>query len=115
MSCFVARALRLIRSEDGPTGVEYAVMLSLIAGVVIGAVELVGGKTSSAFGQANNPLSASAGGSGTTGSGSGSSGTSPASSGSNSGNSGSGSGESSHHHNNGGGESGGGHEHRVSP
>ncbi len=32
------KILRFLRSEDGPTAVEYAVMLSLIAGVTIASV-----------------------------------------------------------------------------
>ena len=34
--------LRLLRSEDGPTAVEYAVLLAVIAVSVIGALSLFG-------------------------------------------------------------------------
>ncbi|MCA9270297.1 MAG: Flp family type IVb pilin [Planctomycetales bacterium] len=36
---------RLLRSEDGPTSVEYAVMLALLLGVFFGAVQLIGLET----------------------------------------------------------------------
>jgi pilus assembly protein Flp/PilA len=36
--------LRFLRDEDGPTAVEYAVMLALIIGSCIGAITLVGGE-----------------------------------------------------------------------
>lgn len=39
------RLLRLLRREDGPTTVEYAVMLACIIAVCIGAITLVGGGT----------------------------------------------------------------------
>jgi pilus assembly protein Flp/PilA len=37
--------LKFLRSEDGPTAVEYAVMLALIMGVCIGSIGLVGQET----------------------------------------------------------------------
>jgi pilus assembly protein Flp/PilA len=40
---------RFIRSEDGPTAVEYAVMLALIIAVCIGAVTTLGGNASATF------------------------------------------------------------------
>jgi pilus assembly protein Flp/PilA len=39
------RLQRFIRGEDGPTAVEYAVMLACILAVCIGAITLVGGGT----------------------------------------------------------------------
>lgn len=39
----------LIRKEDGPTSVEYAVMLALILGVIIGSVTLFGGAAGNLF------------------------------------------------------------------
>jgi pilus assembly protein Flp/PilA len=39
------RLRRLLLSEDGPTAVEYAVMLACIIAVCIGAITLVGGGT----------------------------------------------------------------------
>jgi pilus assembly protein Flp/PilA len=38
-------ARRFLRGEDGPTAVEYAVMLAMIIIVCIGAITLVGGET----------------------------------------------------------------------
>ena len=37
--------LKFLRSEDGPTAVEYAVMLALLIGVCIGSIGLVGLET----------------------------------------------------------------------
>ena len=41
----MTRVFKFLASEDGPTSVEYAVMLALIIIVCIGAVTLVGGET----------------------------------------------------------------------
>jgi pilus assembly protein Flp/PilA len=40
---------RLVRSEDGPTAVEYAVMLSLIVIVCLTAIGTIGTRANSAF------------------------------------------------------------------
>jgi pilus assembly protein Flp/PilA len=40
---------KLLREEDGPTAVEYAVMLSLIVAVCIGAVLAMSHKTADSF------------------------------------------------------------------
>lgn len=40
---------RFLKSEDGPTAVEYAVMLSLIIVVCITAVSSIGKKSSTTF------------------------------------------------------------------
>ncbi len=40
---------RFLKSEDGPTAVEYAVMLSLIIVVCLTAVSSLGKRTSSTF------------------------------------------------------------------
>jgi pilus assembly protein Flp/PilA len=40
---------RLLKSEDGPTAVEYAVMLSLIIVICLGAVKTIGTRSSSTF------------------------------------------------------------------
>ena len=37
--------LKFLRSEDGPTSVEYAVMLAMLLGVFIGSIGLVGYET----------------------------------------------------------------------
>lgn len=39
----------LIKEEDGVTAIEYALIASLIAGVIIGAVTLLGGNISTLF------------------------------------------------------------------
>ena len=39
------RCRRFIRSDGGPTSVEYAVMLAMILVVCIGAITTVGGET----------------------------------------------------------------------
>jgi pilus assembly protein Flp/PilA len=41
---------RFIREEDGPTAVEYAVMLALIVVVCIAAISALGGNANSVFG-----------------------------------------------------------------
>jgi pilus assembly protein Flp/PilA len=43
------RVLRFLVSEDGPTAVEYAVMLALIVTVCLTAISTLGTKTSSTF------------------------------------------------------------------
>ena len=48
-----------LRNEDGPTAVEYAVMVALIIIVAIGAVKLLGEKTSSTFNTAATAISGS--------------------------------------------------------
>jgi pilus assembly protein Flp/PilA len=40
---------RFLASEDGPTAVEYAVMLALIAGTVIASVQAMATATGSSF------------------------------------------------------------------
>jgi pilus assembly protein Flp/PilA len=48
---------RFVRSEDGPTTVEYAVMLAFIIIVCIAILTSLGGSVSSAFEQANGAFS----------------------------------------------------------
>ena len=40
------KLLKFLRSEDGPTSVEYAVMLAMLLGVCIASIGLVGQETS---------------------------------------------------------------------
>jgi pilus assembly protein Flp/PilA len=40
---------RFLKSEDGPTAVEYAVMLSLIIVVCLGAVRTIGTRSTATF------------------------------------------------------------------
>jgi pilus assembly protein Flp/PilA len=44
-----ARVLRFLASEDGPTAVEYAVMLALIVVVCIAVLQSLGGSVSTTF------------------------------------------------------------------
>ena len=50
------KIIRFLRSEDGPTAVEYGVMLALIFLVCIAAITLVGQQTSSSFTSSNNAI-----------------------------------------------------------
>ncbi len=49
MNAIIARTKEFLRSEDGPTTVEYAVMLALIVAVAIGTIALLGPKVKDAF------------------------------------------------------------------
>lgn len=53
--------LQFLKSEDGPTAVEYAVMLSLILVVCVSAIQTLGNNTAAKF--ANNTLKQALGGS----------------------------------------------------
>jgi pilus assembly protein Flp/PilA len=56
MTKFVNSVKNFLVSEDGPTAVEYAIMLALIVIVCIGAVQSIGQSASAKFGAANNAL-----------------------------------------------------------
>jgi pilus assembly protein Flp/PilA len=49
MKAIMNRAKAFLKSEDGPTATEYAVMLALIIVVCITAVQAIGTKSSAAF------------------------------------------------------------------
>lgn len=49
MSNFLNRVRAFLASEDGPTAVEYAVMLALIIIVALAAIQTVGVRTSATF------------------------------------------------------------------
>jgi pilus assembly protein Flp/PilA len=49
MRRFAAELKRFLKSEDGPTAVEYAVMLALIIVVCLVAITSVGSQASSTF------------------------------------------------------------------
>jgi len=49
MQVLFASAQRFLRDEDGPTAVEYAVMLALIIVVCVAAVTTLGGNASATF------------------------------------------------------------------
>ena len=56
MKSFALKLKRFLKSEDGPTAVEYAVMLSLIIVVCITAVSAIGTRASQTFNQVSNQL-----------------------------------------------------------
>jgi pilus assembly protein Flp/PilA len=49
MNRWMALAARFLRDEDGPTAVEYAVMLALIVVVCIGAISTLGSNANATF------------------------------------------------------------------
>ena len=49
MKAVMSRAKSFLKSEDGPTATEYAVMLALIVVVAIGAITALGTKVSKSF------------------------------------------------------------------
>jgi pilus assembly protein Flp/PilA len=62
MTKFSNLVVNFLKSEDGPTAVEYAVMLALIIVVCIGAITSLGTNANSTFttvGNATNPSSSS--------------------------------------------------------
>ncbi len=56
MSKFVSSVKRFIVSEDGPTAVEYAVMLALIIVVCLAAVSAVGSNANAKFNRVSSYL-----------------------------------------------------------
>lgn len=59
MKSWIRTIKRLIESEDGPTAVEYAVMLALIVVVCIAAITALGGNSNKVF--SNVALNSAAG------------------------------------------------------
>jgi len=49
MNKWIARAARFLREEDGPTAVEYAVMLALIIVVCVAAITTLGSNANNTF------------------------------------------------------------------
>ena len=49
MNSFATKLRRFLVSEDGPTAVEYAVMLSLIVVVCLTAIQSIGTKANAVF------------------------------------------------------------------
>ena len=49
MRLFLSRLRRLIAREDGPTAVEYAVMLALIVVVCLTAIQTIGTNANTKF------------------------------------------------------------------
>lgn len=56
MRHFLQRVDRFVRSEDGPTAVEYAVLLALIFLVCLTAVQMLGSNTKSSFTNSANSI-----------------------------------------------------------
>ena len=56
MRKFFRRVVKLVRSEDGPTAVEYAVMLSLIVVVCLAAIKSIGTKANTTFTNVANSI-----------------------------------------------------------
>ena len=58
MSNVINRVQRFIESEDGPTAVEYAVMLALIVIVCLTAISSLGTAAKNAFNQVKDSVAA---------------------------------------------------------
>ena len=56
MSRWVTQVERFLRNEDGPTAVEYAVMLALIIVVCIAAITTLGKNANSTFSTVGNAI-----------------------------------------------------------
>jgi len=56
MKNFAAKIRNFLKSEDGPTAVEYAVMLALIVVVCLGAIRTIGNNASSTFNKVSQQL-----------------------------------------------------------
>ena len=61
MSNLVSKVQRFLVSEDGPTAVEYAVMLALIVIVCLTAIQAIGTNANSTFNSIANSLSGAGG------------------------------------------------------
>jgi len=56
MKDFLLRFARFLKSEDGPTAVEYAVMLALIIVVCLTAISAIGTSASTTFNTVSQSL-----------------------------------------------------------
>ncbi len=56
MKPLLKKVRRFLRSEDGPTAVEYAVMLSLIVLVCLNAISTIGSHAASVFSKVANSI-----------------------------------------------------------
>jgi pilus assembly protein Flp/PilA len=54
---FSQKVVRFLKAEDGPTAVEYAVMLALIIVVCIAAISALGSNASNTFNYVGNTVS----------------------------------------------------------
>ena len=57
MKSVVSKVQRFLKSEDGPTAVEYAIMLALIVIVCLTAIQAIGNNAASAFNDIASDLS----------------------------------------------------------
>ena len=57
MRRFIQSVRNFLTAEDGPTAVEYAVMLALIIIVALTAIQTLGTRTSAAFNNVSEQLS----------------------------------------------------------
>jgi pilus assembly protein Flp/PilA len=56
LSALARFARNFLRTEDGPTAVEYAVMLALIIVVCLGAITILGQNANTTFGNVGNAI-----------------------------------------------------------
>jgi pilus assembly protein Flp/PilA len=56
MRQYVQKLVKFVKAEDGPTAVEYAVMLALILVVCIGAISTVGTGSSGTYTRVSNTV-----------------------------------------------------------
>ena len=56
MKSFITKVQKFMKSEDGPTAVEYAIMLALIVIVCLTAIQAVGTAANTAFQQVTTDL-----------------------------------------------------------
>ena len=56
MKSFASSIARFLSSEDGPTAVEYAVMLALIVVVCLAAIQAIGTNATTTFTNVSNKL-----------------------------------------------------------
>jgi pilus assembly protein Flp/PilA len=61
MNLLAKKVQRFLVSEDGPTAVEYAVMLALIIIVCLAAISTIGTRANQTFTDVGNSLNAGAG------------------------------------------------------
>lgn len=62
MKNFMQKVKTFIKSEDGPTAVEYAIMLALIVIVCLAAIQAIGTNASGAFQDIADDLDSARGG-----------------------------------------------------
>jgi pilus assembly protein Flp/PilA len=60
MRTIARRVVRFVKTEDGPTAVEYAVMLALVITVCLVAITTLGSQANNTFSTTSNKLKAAA-------------------------------------------------------